>query len=321
MRVSSHWKPAATITALKERARILKKIRAFFDAREVTEVETPLLSEFSITDPAIEAMSVSYLYAAKQRTGFLQTSPEFAMKRLLAAGMGDCYQICHAFRSDESGRFHNPEFTLLEWYRQNFDEKKLIAEIDIFLQAILKTDSAEKISYQSLFKKYLNLDPLLSNYKTVKSCAEKYTSMVSELTSKEAYLQLLFCELIEPEIGTKVPCFVTDYPAEQASLARINTEDKRLSCRFELYFKGIELGNGFYELNNANEQYERFVQDNYNRKESGQSEISIDKRFMAALEAGLPDCAGVAIGIDRLIMLACDLQSIEEVMAFTISNA
>lgn len=321
MGVSSHWKPTATIATLKERARILKKIRAFFDIREITEVETPLLSEFSITDPAIEAMSVRYFCAAKQHTGFLQSSPEFAMKRLLAAGMGDCYQISHVFRSDETGRLHNPEFTLLEWYRLGFDDKKLMTEIDIFLQTILKTDPAEKISYQSLFEKHLKLDPLDSNYKMVKSCAEKYTSIVSDLATKEAYLQLLFCEIIEPKIGTKVPCFVTDFPAEQASLARINAEDKRVSCRFELYFKGIELGNGFYELNNANEQYERFLQDNYNRKKSGQSEISIDKRFIEALEAGLPDCAGVAIGIDRLILLACDLKSIDEVMAFTISNA
>ncbi len=321
MNVSSCWEPTATIKTLKKRARILQKIRAFFEDRNIVEVETPQLSEFSITDPAIESMSVNYVCDAKKRTGFLQTSPEFAMKRLLAAGVGDCYQLCHVFRSEERGHLHNTEFTLLEWYRTGFDDKKLITEIDVFLQTILNTEPAKKYSYQDLFKNYLNLDPITCNREQAKTCAEKSTTLISDLASKEAYLQLLFCEIIEAEIGKDAPCFVTDFPAEQAALARINENDDRLSCRFEVYYQGVELGNGFYELADPEQQYTRFLQDNRIRKRAGQSEVSIDPRFMAALKAGLPDCAGVAIGIDRLIMIACKLNRIEQVMAFTAHNA
>jgi len=315
------WQPTAQIETLKKRAEILKIIRGFFETRNITEVETPILSAYGITDPEIESITASYHRAGKIQDVFLQTSPEFAMKRLLAAGIGDCYQMSRVFRNDEIGRYHNPEFSLLEWYRVGFDDKKLMQEIDLFLQEVFQSKAADYIDYKSLFLKYLQLDPLNCSFEEVEKCAFAKTSLASVLDSKAAYLQLLFCEKIEPEIGTETPCFVTDFPAAQASLARINSQDESLSCRFEIYFQGVELGNGFYELKDADEQYARFVQDNLQREKAGMRQLAIDHRFIAALSSGLPDCAGVAIGLDRLMMIALKAKKITEVMAFPVTNA
>ncbi len=321
MTISSEWQPSASVELLKQRAHILQRIRIFFVERELTEVETPIFSHFAGTEPNLNAVTADLKLRGKSCEGFLQTSPEYAMKRLLSAGMGDCFQISRVFRADEQGRFHNPEFSLLEWYRLNFDDRKLLEEVEQFLHEILNCGAAEYCEYQQLFVKFLEIDPLKATFKELQNCTKKVMEYPPELDSKDDYLQLLFSACIEPKIGFERPCFVTDYPASQASLARINADNPQLSCRFEVFFKGIELGNGFYELNDAEEQQQRFVEENKRRQKMGIETMEIDTRLIEALQHGLPDCSGIAIGIDRLVMLATDAKHINEVMAFPVDRA
>jgi lysyl-tRNA synthetase class 2 len=318
---SEKWMPSASITNIKQRAIMLKKIREFFELRDVLEVETPMLSHYGGTEPNLSAITANYQFQGKPRIGFLQTSPEFAMKRLLAAGIGDCYQVFKAFRNEESGRFHNPEFSLLEWYRTGINEIKLLEEIDIFLQQIIAVKSAESFSYSDLFKQYLNLDPLQTSFQELQRIAPQKIENPPILDSSDEYLELLFSYCIEPFIGKERPCFVTHYPASQASLARISEQDPNLSCRFEIYFNGTELGNGFYELCDADEQLSRFQKENQQRKQRGFKQIEIDPLFIQALKEGLPESAGVAIGIDRLLMIATSSKHIDEVLSFPIDRA
>lgn len=308
------WYPSANIETLKKRAEILKNIRLFFDSRKVIEVETPLLDRFGVSDPYLDSIAVHLDDSLPPQ--FLQTSPEYAMKRLLAAGMGDCYQICKSFRNDESGRLHHTEFTILEWYRVGFTDQHLIDEIDQLLQQVLGCESADKKTYCALFEQHLQIDPIQVTISELKEISDTNTSLTHILDNKDDYLMWLFSQCIEPELGLNRPCFVTSYPASQASLSRINPNDDNLSCRFELFYKGIELGNGFYELSDATEQLKRFQHNQQVRKHLNKQEMDIDNRLIAALKKGLPDCAGVAIGIDRLMMLVLNKASIQEVMAF-----
>ncbi|MDT0593373.1 elongation factor P--(R)-beta-lysine ligase [Glaciecola petra] len=324
------WRPSADIVSLKKRAQILAHIRAFFDARGLYEVETPALSRGTVTDPFIDGFSLQSLCFGENTTRYLQTSPEYAMKRLLAAGSGDIYQICKAFRNDEIGQYHNPEFTILEWYRSNFDMQDLINEVSDLLCMLLGIPNLEQTTYQHLFLKYCQFDPLqitakeLMKYATHKGHLAYLQSLQKQGNSQshiqDSLLQMLFYTEIEPNIGQIIPMVVTHFPAAQSALATMS-EDGLSANRFEVYFKSIELANGFNELTDAKEQRQRFEQDNVKRNVLGKAERPIDSAFIAALDSGLPPCSGVALGIDRLIMLLLGKTHIKQVISFDNDNA
>lgn len=297
---------------LKLRATILAKIREFFLTRNVLEVETPLLYPSSATDPYIESFSTTY----RNQTLYLQTSPEFPMKRMLCAGSSDIYEISKVFRKDESGKKHNPEFTLLEWYRVGFDHHQLIQDVDELLQFILQTKPADKISYQQIFIDNVNLDPFVANINELQNCAAQHNLQLPEKTDKDDLLNLLLTHLIEPNVGTEKPIFIYDYPASQAALAKIRHDTPSVAERFEVYFQGLELANGYHELTDANEQRRRFESDNKKRQSLNLPTVAIDEKLLSAMaDLGLPDCAGVALGVDRLIMLAAGTNDIREIIA------
>lgn len=311
-------KPSASIETLRLRAHILKLIRDFFASRNVMEVETPLLCHTSVTDPFIQSIPAFYQGHSHQQeqTYYLQTSPEYAMKRLLASESGAIYQITKAFRQGDIGRFHNPEFTMLEWYRPNFNHHDLMDEMDDLLQFTLKTRPAEKKSYAHVFQTFLSINPHHATLDELMNCAnDNHLMIAGEITDKDTWLHLLLSHCIEPKLGEERPCFIYDFPASQAALARIQPGSPPLASRFEVYFRGIELANGFHELNDANEQRERFQKNLQERKSLHLPLLPIDELLLASL-AHLPDCAGVALGIDRLIMLATNSDSIADVMSF-----
>jgi lysyl-tRNA synthetase class 2 len=319
------WQPNASMQALRQRAAIVKTIRSFFEDRAVLEVETPNLSQATVTDQHLASFSTEFVGPgfAHGQTLYLQTSPEYAMKRLLAQGSGCIYQIGKAFRNEESGRFHNPEFTLLEWYRVGFDHFALMIEVDELLQLVLETPKAERCSYQSAFVTHVGIDPLDTNVAALQQALVVHgMGDIAQLEScKDTLMQLLFSQVVEPNIGHEAPCFIYHFPASQAALAKIHGADNRVAERFEVYFKGIELANGFHELTDGQEQLARFELDNVKRLADGKSANNIDGHLIDALNNGMPDCAGVALGIDRLIMLALAVDSIDQVLSFAIKRA
>lgn len=320
--MQSNWQPSASIENLRARARIIQRIRDFFNAHQVLEVETPLLCYTSVTAPHIQSIPAFYQLGLQEQRYYLQTSPEYMMKRLLAANSGDIYQLCKAFRQDEAGRFHNPEFTMLEWYRIGFDHHALMNDMDELLQRILNVEPAERVSYQALFETHLQINPHTISIDNARACAKQHgINMQEEINDIDTWLQLLCSHYIEPRIGLKKPIFVYDYPVSQAALARIQPGNPPVASRFEVYFKGIELANGFHELANATEQRARFENDLIERKKLGLTELPIDEYFLTALTHGLPDCAGVALGIDRLMMLALNAKQISDVVSFDIRCA
>lgn len=326
--INETWRPTTSLHALKIRAAILHKIRAFFAAREILEVETPLLSHGTITDPHIKAMFTYFNHEHYGQTAknkmFLQTSPEYAMKRLLAAGSGPIYQICKAFRDGEAGRKHNPEFTMLEWYRPGFNHHDLMTEMDELLQAVLQTQPAKCRSYAEIFAQYCSINPhtaaTIDLKNTVIQNNISYPKNIDE-NDRNIWLDLLMSDIIEPHLGQSQPDFIYDYPVTQAALARIRNEKPPVAERFEVYIKGIELANGFHELADASEQQQRFEQDLVNRRALGYQEVPIDKHLIAALAHGLPNCAGVALGIDRLVMLAANAEHLAEIISFPFERA
>lgn len=315
------WQPSCSIAQLKQRALIITSIRQFFAERQVLEVDTPAMSHATVTDVHLHTFKTEFIGPgyASGKSLFLMTSPEFHMKRLLAAGSGSIYQINKAFRNEENGRYHNPEFTMLEWYRTGFDHHDLMAEMDELLQQVLGCESCEKITYQQAFLRVLDICPLESTLRQLRDAAAilGLSDIAESEDNRDTLLQLLFSMGIEPHIGQSVPVMVYDFPASQAALAKINQQDPRVADRFEVYFKGIELANGFHELDDAKEQLARFEQDNQQRVEMGLQPQPIDHHLIAALEAGLPPCAGVALGIDRLIMLAIGADHIDQVTSFS----
>ncbi|MCO7188639.1 MULTISPECIES: elongation factor P--(R)-beta-lysine ligase [unclassified Pseudoalteromonas] len=319
------WAPSASIDTLRQRAAIVAKIRMFFAERDVLEVETPSLAQASVTDVHLATFSTMFVgpgHAAGTPL-YLQTSPEFAMKRLVAAGSGPIYQIGKAFRNEESGRHHNPEFTMLEWYRPGYDEFALMAEVDALMQTILGCPKAESLSYQQAFIQHLGIDPLTASLNDLRhlACQRGHEHIAEQEQHRDTLLQLLFCMEIEPLIGQQAPCFVYHFPASQAALAQLNADDSRVAGRFELYYRGMELANGFNELTDAVEQSARFDEDNALRTAMGLAPVAKDTRFLAALAQGLPACAGVALGVDRLVMLATGKTQLKEVIAFDIDRA
>lgn len=323
------WRPSASIAFLRRRAAILRSIRGFFEQREVLEVETPILSRAAVTDLHLESFQSRYSGpgAAQGLPLYLHTSPEFSMKRLLAAGSGPIYQICHVFRQGESGRRHNPEFTLLEWYRPGFDYHRLMDEVEELVSQILceqlQNTHAERLSYARAFERHAHIDPFRASTEALKACALSHDiPWVDGLEAdRDATLDLLLTQLVEPKLGQGRLTFIYDYPASQASLARIRDGDPPVAERFELYFQGVELANGFYELGSGNEQRARFEHDNTLRRQAGIEELPLDEHLISALEHGLPDCSGVALGVDRLVMLAVGAGALDEVLSFPIERA
>ena len=312
MSETATWQPSASIPNLLKRAAIMAEIRRFFADRGVLEVETPCMSQATVTDIHLVPFETRFVGPGHSQgmNLYLMTSPEYHMKRLLAAGCGPVYQLCRSFRNEEMGRHHNPEFTMLEWYRPHYDMYRLMNEVDDLLQQVLDCAEAETLSYQQAFQRHLEIDPL---------SADK--TQLREVADRDTLLQLLFTFGVEPQIGKDRPTFVYHFPASQASLAQISTEDHRVAERFEVYFKGIELANGFHELTDAREQQQRFEQDNRKRNARGLPQQPIDTHLLEALKAGLPDCSGVALGVDRLVMLALGAEHLGDVIAFTVDRA
>jgi lysyl-tRNA synthetase class 2 len=325
----ARWRPTATKKALEARAQLLADIRLFFAKRGVLEVETPILSAAAATAPHLHSLVTSYQgpQAPEGQRLFLQTSPEHAMKRLLAAGSGPIYQIARVFRNGEAGRRHNPEFSLLEWYRPGFDHFALMEEVDTLLSSLLAVPRGERLSYQEVFYHYLEVDVFTAEASILSQLAKFYglqETIANSESSRQVYLDFLMATVIEPQLGHGRPCFVYSYPASEAQLARIrppsDSSPAPVADRFEVYLKGMELANGYHELSDAGEQRQRFKADLAHRQEWGLGEVPIDGFLLAALVQGLPDCAGVALGVDRLLMLLLGSSHIEEVLAFPIDR-
>lgn len=278
----NNWQPSCSLEALQARADLLQTVRGFFAERQVLEVQTALLGEHTVTDLHIESLAVGDV-------GYLQTSPEYQLKRLLAAGAPSLYQIGPVFRAGEQGRLHNPEFTLLEWYRLGFDDQALMAEVAALTERVLGPGECRVVSYTDLVG----------------------ADVVGRLDADA--LDLRFSE---QAAGLRGRWFVTRYPAGQAALARLCADDPTVAARFELIVDGVELANGYWELTDADEQRRRFAADVEARRVRGLVEPTVDEKFLGALEAGLPECAGVALGLDRLLMIATGADSLAEVLPF-----
>lgn len=305
--------PQTTSTILRARAELLHSLRMFFAGREVMEVETPVLASTTVTDPHIESLLVTN--PVNPTIGYLQTSPEYAMKRLLCSGSGPIFQICKAFRGDEAGRLHRSEFTLLEWYRPGFSLDELMDEVTELLQEVLKLMTVDRISYYQLFQDYLGIDPHRIELNALREFTCSRIDITGSKLDRTDYLQLLLAHEIEPRMPAAL--FVYDFPVEQAALARVERDDNdyQVACRFELFVGGMELANGYQELIDAVEQRARFERDIERRQDLGRPLYPIDEDLLAALDCGMPECAGVALGLDRLLMLKTGADSIEEVMS------
>ena len=318
------WRPTASVSVLRRRARMRGRIRAFFEASDSLEVDTPCLSAAAPTEPRIEPLETRVL----DRGAWLQTSPEFPMKRLLAAGVGDCWQLARVFRDGERGRRHQPEFDLLEWYRLDHDHHELMDEVEALLVAVLAPERAvppaERIGYVDAFRRHVGLDPLEAETADLRAAAADLgAGAVAGLADedRDAWLDYLLTAVVLPALPADRPTFVHDWPVAQAALARVHPADDRLAERFELFWGELELANGFHELADPGEQRARFEAENRTRAARGQPVRPIDEHLLAALESGLPDCAGVALGFDRLVMLGAGTAAIDDVVAFPFETA
>ncbi len=320
------WRPTASLEVLRARAGMLERIRAYFAAQEVREVQTPVLSASAVSDPAIESVGAE---CAGGEPLYLQTSPEYPMKRLLAAGFGDCYQVCPVFRDGESGRLHNPEFTMIEWYRLDYGVGEMEHDVDRLLRVacaeLRDFPPARAVSYRSAVLEACGIDCRAAGVPEIRAALAARGVEPAEASAweRDEWLDLLMGAVVGPTLGHDSPVFVNDYPPEQAALARLRRQQdgSQVAERFELYVDGLELANGFRELGDAAEQRRRFEQDQATRRRRGQRERPLDERLLAALAAGLPDCAGVALGFDRLVMAAHRLPSLDASMAFPASRA
>ncbi len=320
------WQPAAEPDILRLRARLLARLRTFFAEQGVLEVDTPALSAAATPSPALASFETCYHGPGGKRRLYLHTSPEFPMKRLLAAGSGPIYQVCKVFRDGEAGRLHNPEFTLLEWYRPGFGATELMAETEALLRHLLagirSLPAFRSITYRELFRRFAGVDGLEATVAELRQAlAGRGIEPPAGLPEDDPdpWRDLVLTTLVEPCL--EGAWFVCDYPASQAALARLRSDDPAVAERFELYLDGVELANGFVELGDAVEQRARFEAENAARSAAGLPEMPLDERLLAALEAGLPDCAGIALGFDRLLMYAAGRADIREVLAFPFERA
>jgi lysyl-tRNA synthetase class 2 len=307
-----NWQPGAQLDVIRQRARIYRQIRDFFNSRGCLEVDTPVLMPTTSTDLNIASIAVT----GNDRVCYLQTSPEYAMKRLLAAGSGSIFQICHAFRQGEAGRLHNPEFSMLEWYRCGYDYHRLMDEIELLITTLsLSCCSFSRISYRELFRQSLQLEIETASLEDLREqCNRRVSGTDAGEFDSDQCLDLLLAMVIAPSMQGYQ--FVFDYPVSQAALARVSADDDSIAERFELFYNGVELANGFSELTDAAQQRKRFERDNQARRDRGLPELELDERLLAALESGIEDCAGVALGLDRLLMVLLDLDSIDQVLTF-----
>lgn len=320
---SDDWRPSAGLDVLALRATLLRRLRGWFADHGVMEVETPALSAAAVTDPHIQSLETRL----SGRPMYLQTSPEFFMKRLLAAGTGDIYQVCHVFRDGESGRRHNPEFTMVEWYRRDLDIQRMMDEIESLLGVLgaghRELRPARRISYRTLCLEFAGIDPLVAATPAIlRRLSETGVPVPEGLSAdRDALLDLLLATIVEPAMPAEIPVFVFDFPASQAALARIRADDPPVAERFELFLGGMELANGFYELRDAAEQAGRFERDLQRRRDARLKQPPVDHRLLAALDAGLPECTGVALGFDRLVMWLAGCDHIADVLSFDAGRA
>ncbi len=320
--------PSASLEALRFRAVMLRRVRQFFDERGFLEVETPLLSADVVIDlhldPLPVVLSSARCQAGKVRTMWLQTSPEFAMKRLLAAGFPSIYQITHAFRGGERGRLHNPEFTLVEWYAVGQGRDGGIRLLSQLAETLLKKGPAERLAYRHAFQLGVGVDPFQASCEELAAAARQHGVVIpagQDLQDRDGWLDLLLVDCIEPHLGRGQPTILCDYPPSQAALARIRPDSPPVAERFELYVEGIELANGYHELLEAEELRRRNEAVNRQRALAGKMTLPSESRLLAAMESGLPPCTGVALGFDRLVMLAFGASELAEVLPFPLEIA
>jgi len=311
--------------ALQTRAHLYALVRAFFDERGVLEVETPILSEAGNTEPNIESFSTRFAghVGAGTRERWLRTSPEYPLKRLLAAGVGDCYELGRVFRNGEAGQRHNPEFTMLEWYRVGWDHLRLIDEtialVQCALASVARRADVLPLTYRELFLRELAIDPFTASLDALQAPLAEVRIDPAGL-SRDDWLDLLITHRLQPAFPRDRITVVRDFPPSQAALARVRADDPAVAERFELYLGSYELANGYHELTDAIEQRARFEQDNVRRRARGQQAIPCDERLLAALP-DMPPCAGVALGIERLLMCLSGTDDIREVLAFPFAQA
>ena len=322
--MTSSWQPSADIETLKQRAQYLADVRFFFAERAILEVETPILSQAAPTAPYLDSFTTDYIPIGSQskQTHYLQTSPEFPMKRLLAAGSGSIYQIARVFRNGEQGRLHSPEFTMLEWYRIDLTLNQLMDEVNTLLQQVFHFKAITRISYRGLFEFYFKLNVFTSTDEQIENCGQQLIKSLPTGfdTDRDGWLELLMGHVIEPRLAEmNWPIFVYDFPAGQAQLAKIkqDLQGNLVADRFELYIDGVEIANGYNELLDADELRQRFEHDNQQRQQQNKPKIPLDEHLLAAMDAGLPECSGVALGLDRLIMLAMNKPEISKVQSFS----
>lgn len=323
-RIDTDWHPSASLAMLQRRAALLHQIRAFFYAKGVMEVDTPVISIAANTDVNIDSLQTSCL----RQVRYLHTSPEFPMKRLLAAGSGDIYQICKVFRDGEQGTLHNPEFTLLEWYRSGYSLQMLMQEVAQLVRQVAGPDSAFNeeavfISYQRAFIEHLRLDPLQATLSELRQAAIDAAIPDAEgLTlERDGWLDLLLSFSVVPCLPRLRLVFLHHYPASQAALARLDEGNSHTALRFELFMNGIEIANGYDELADAAMLRDRFEEDNHRRQLQGRPVMPLDLALLEALQSGLPACAGVALGLDRLLLVLEGVKTLSEVLAFDASRA
>jgi len=312
----------ASLEILSQRSELLSKARQFLESRGYLEVETPLLSFDVGVDLHLEPFQVSvggFGNEGPPRTAYLQTSPEFGMKRLLAAGLGDCYQITRSFRRGEVGALHNPEFTIIEWYRVGGDYRDLMKEVGEFASFVCGWPKAETLSYAAAFEKHVGVNPHAATIDEFQQIAAAKSFRSSD---RDELVTFLLADNVEPHLGVEWPTLLYDYPATQAALAKVEQkEGVSVAERFELYFKGVELANGYQELTDAAELRRRNRWQNELRLAKGLPSLPLESKLIAAMDAGLPECAGVALGFDRLVMLALGCSTVAEVMAFPFERA
>jgi lysyl-tRNA synthetase class 2 len=320
------WKPSAAFDALRLRARLYASIRTFFAERDVLEVETPVLSQAGNTDPNIASFSLQFSGRTDggPRTRWLRTSPEYPLKRLLAAGLGDCYELGRVFRDGEAGGRHNPEFTMLEWYRVGWDHDRLIDEVAVLVQSAMalvgRVVAVQRASFRQLYLQRLQVDPFTADDATLRAALGDIDIDPHGLV-RDDWLDLLMTHRLQPAFEPDRLLAVYDYPASQCALARIRADQPPVAERFEIYLGPLELANGYHELGDAGEQRARFARDLDIRRGRGAGMPPLDERLLAALQAGLPDCAGVALGIDRLLMAMTGSERIADVLAFPFARA
>jgi lysyl-tRNA synthetase class 2 len=316
------WRPTAALETLRLRAQLLGRARAHFARTGALEVETPVLVGAAVTDVHLESLAVHR--SDGTRIGFLQTSPEYAMKRLLCAGAPDLYQVAHVFREGERGRRHNPEFTMIEWYRLGIDHVALMRDVDALLRALLEPERpvgpSMHVTYAEAFESALHVHPMTASTAEIEAALRRAEIDVPDgmLDDRDGLLDLGMSLHVAPRFPADRITFVQDFPASQAALARISGP---VAARFEGFWGGLELANGFHELGDAAEQAQRFAADAATRRTRGRPERHADQRFLAALATGLPACAGVALGFDRVAMVAAGARTIDDVMAFPIERA